>query len=163
MTTVQIAPTEFRDMLGNWPTGVVVVTGGDEENPIGMSCNSFTSVSLDPPLVGFFPAKSSSTWPDIRRTGKFCVNILASHHEAVSRQFARKGEDRFNGVAWEMRPSGPGLDEAVAWIECEINEEINTGDHTLVLGLVTGFAVREGAEPLIFHRGAYSPLRGETV
>ena len=156
---MQIPATEFRDMLGHWPTGVVVVTGGDEEQPTGMSCNSFTSVSLDPPLVGFFPAKGSSTWPDIRRTGKFCVNILASHHEEISRQFARKGADRFQGVAWEMRPGGPGLDEAVAWIECEISEEIDTGDHTLVLGLVKSFEVRDGAEPLIFHRGTYSPLR----
>lgn len=144
-------------MLGNWPTGVVVVTGGTEDAPTGMSCNSFTSVSLDPPLIGFFPAKSSSTWPDIRKTGKFCVNILASHHEEISRQFARRGEDRFKGVDWEMRSTGPGLHEAVAWIECEIKEEIDTGDHTLVLGLVKGFEVRDGADPLIFHRGAYGP------
>lgn len=122
--------------------------------------NSFTSVSLDPPLVGFLPMKTSSTWPLLRETGRFCVNVLASHQEDTSRLFSRKGIDRFAGIDWHERSSGPGLEEAVAWIECELYAEQEAGDHTFVLGRVQHIDSAEGAKPLVFHRGSYTALEG---
>jgi flavin reductase (DIM6/NTAB) family NADH-FMN oxidoreductase RutF len=115
-----------------------------------------TSVSLDPPLILFCPAKSSSTWPHIRASGRFCVNIFAAHHEEASRRFAAHGVDRFAGVSWHSRPSGPAIDDAVAWIECTIDAVHEAGDHLIVVGAVDQLDIREGAdEPLVFFRGQY--------
>lgn len=161
-TSSDSAPTidalTFRDVLGRWPSGVVVVTGTVDGAPSGMACNSFTSVSLDPPLVGFFPAVTSSTWPGIRAAGRFCVNVLASHHEKVSRTFAARGIDRFAQVPWHDRAGAPALDEAVAWIDCTLEAELPTGDHTLVLGRVVAMHANESGEPLVFHRGRYGAV-----
>lgn len=158
MTTTTIDPLAFRDVLGHWPSGVVVVTGTVDGSPSGMACNSFTSVSLDPPLIGFFPATSSSTWPGIRDAGRFCINVLAGHHEQVSRTFAARGIDRFAEVPWHERAGSPALDEAVAWIDCTLEKEVETGDHTLVLGRVVGMEATDGADPLVFHRGRYAGI-----
>lgn len=154
----KIDPREFRDTLGSWPSGVVVITGYDGDEPVGMSCNAFSSVSLDPPLVGFFPAATSSTWPKIRTSGRFVVNMLASHHEELSRAFSRKDVDRFAGVDTHERQCGLGIAEAVAWIDCEIYEEVEAGDHTLVLGHVQKLESTEAGEPLVFHRGKYAEV-----
>ena len=124
---VAIDGTRFREVLGHLPTGVTVVTAHHRTGPVGMSSNSVTSVSLDPPLILFCPAKASKTWPKIRESGAFCVNVFAAHHEETSRQFSRVGVDRFAGVTWHARPSGPALDEAVAWIECAIDAEYEAG------------------------------------
>lgn len=160
MSVVQdaINPLEFRRALGNLPTGVIIMTTYGPNGPIGMSCNSFTSVSLDPPLVGIFPAKSSSTWPDIREAGRFCINVASLHQDELTQNFSRRGVDRFANVAWADRPSGPGLDDAVAWIDCELYSETDAGDHTFVLGRVVGFEAQEGVDPLVFHRGAYGSV-----
>lgn len=156
--TISVSPQEFRRVLGEWPSGVVVITSMTAEGPVGMAVNSFTSVSLDPPLVGFLPARTSSTWPSLRDNKKFCINVLASHQEQISRIFARKDIDRFAEVAWSERPCGPILDEAVAWIECEMYEEQDAGDHTFVLGNVTSIEAVDSVQPLIFHRGSYTAL-----
>lgn len=153
-----IDPLEFRQALGNLPTGVVIMTAQGDDGPVGMSCNSFTSVSLEPPLIGIFPAKTSSTWPEIRKAGRFCINVAALHHDELTRNFSRKGVDRFAGVEWTDRASGPGLADAVAWIDCEIYSETDAGDHTFVLGRVTDFGVQEGVDPLVFHRGSYGSV-----
>ncbi|WP_167042331.1 flavin reductase family protein [Salinibacterium sp. ZJ454] len=158
MEVSTVDPLHFREVLGNWPSGVVVITTTVDGEPVGMAMNSFSSVSLDPALVGFFPAKSSSTWPGMRRAGRFCVNVLASHHEAISRSFARKGINRFDGVAWHDGLAGPCLEEAVAWIECELFDEVDTGDHTLVLGRVLQIDAAGDGQPLVFHRGRYLGL-----
>jgi 3-hydroxy-9,10-secoandrosta-1,3,5(10)-triene-9,17-dione monooxygenase reductase component len=152
----QIDPEQFRQVLGHLPTGVTVVTAQHPGGPVGMSANSVTSVSLEPPLILFCPAKSSETWPRIRESGRFCVNVFAAHHGEISERFAARGVDRFAGVAWHSRPSGPALDEAVAWIECTIWAEHEAGDHLIVVGAVDHLDVREGAEnPLVFFRGRY--------
>jgi flavin reductase (DIM6/NTAB) family NADH-FMN oxidoreductase RutF len=145
----------FRHVLGHLPTGVTVVTANAADGPTGMAANSVTSVSLDPPLILLCPAKSSSTWPAIRDAGRFCVNILAGHHEEITRQFARKDTDRFQGVARHERSGGPGLDDAVAWIECEIHAEHDAGDHTIVVATVLAIEAAEAAVPLVFFRGRY--------
>jgi 3-hydroxy-9,10-secoandrosta-1,3,5(10)-triene-9,17-dione monooxygenase reductase component len=146
----------FRHVLGHLPTGVTVVTAYESGKPVGMSSNSVTSVSLDPPLILFCPAKTSTTWPLIREAGCFCVNVFAAHHEEASRGFSRVGVDRFAGVALHERPAGPALDDAVAWIECTIDACHDAGDHVIVVGAVERLDVRVGDhEPLVFFRGSY--------
>ena len=152
----KVDPERFRRVLGHLPTGVTVVTAHHPDGPVAMSANSVTSVSLDPPLILFCPAKSSTSWPRIRESGRFCVNVFAAHHEEASRRFAARGVDRFAGVAWHARPSGPALDDAVAWIECTIDAEHEAGDHLIVVGAVDEFDLRAGeSDPLVFFRGRY--------
>ncbi|MCW2992089.1 MAG: monooxygenase, partial [Solirubrobacterales bacterium] len=134
---MEITGEAFRHVLGHLPTGVTVITAYAADGPTGMAANSVTSVSLDPPLVLFCPAKASTTWPAIRESGRFCINIMAGHHEEATRQFALKGADRFTGVAYSDRPCGPALDDAVAWIECTMRDEHDAGDHTIVVGSVS--------------------------
>ena len=151
---------EFRRVLGHLPTGVTVITATADGRPLGMAANSFTSVSLDPPLILFCPANSSTTWPEIKRTGRCCVNVLAGHHEELSRRFYRKGIDRFAGVSYTERACGPRLADAVAWIDCVFRDEHEAGDHTIVVSRVIGLEASEDATPLVFHRGAYGTFAG---
>ncbi len=146
----------FRTVLGHLPTGVTVVTAYHDGTPVGMASNSVTSVSLNPPLILFCPAKASTTWPLIRDSGSFAVNVFAAHHERASRQFSKVGIDRFAGVSWHERPTGPALDDAVAWIECTIDAEHDAGDHTIVVGAVQQLEVSaDTPDPLVFFRGRY--------
>jgi len=145
----------FRHVLGHLPTGVTVVTAFAGDAPVGMAANSVTSVSLDPPLILVCPAKSSTTWPDIRDSGRFCVNVMAGHHEDAVRRFALRDADRFAGVAWSRRPTGPALDEAIAVIECELEVEHDAGDHTIAIGRVATLEARQDVTPLVFFQGRY--------
>ncbi len=156
-THLAIDPRAFRDVLAHLATGVTVLTAHGADGPVGMAANSFTSVSLDPPLILVCPAKSSATWPKIRRVGRFCVNVLAGHHEPLSRQFAEKEADRFSGVEYDDRHAGPALTEAMAWIECDVEAEHDAGDHTIVVARVTAIEATadEALRPLVFFRGAY--------
>ena len=120
----------FRRVLGHFPTGVAVISGLDPDGkPAGMAIGSFTSVSLDPPLVAFLPDKTSTSWPKIAPSGKFCVNILASEQESVCRAFAVKGGDKFAQFEWSpCRITGsPRLDDVVAWIDCEVESVTEAG------------------------------------
>lgn len=148
----------FRRVLGHLPTGVTVITAHGFAEPVGMAANSIASVSLEPPMILLCPAKSSTTWPTIRDSGKFCVNVMASHHETTTRRFAQRGADRFDGLSLHDRPSGPALDDAVAWIDCAVRDEHDAGDHTIVLADVLGLDADETASPLIFFRGRYALL-----
>lgn len=147
----------FRTVLGNYPTGVVVITAIDEGGaPAGMAVGSFTSVSLDPPLVAFLPDKSSTSFPKIRTASSFCVNVLASDQEDVCRGFARSGGDKFAGVSWSPTASGaPRLDGVSAWIDCEFESITEAGDHYIVLGRVLELEAPGPPLPLVFFRGAY--------
>ena len=154
---------EFRAVLGHFATGVTVVTAIDRDTgePAGLSVNSFTSVSLHPPLVAFCVAKTSSTWPRIRAAGRFTVNVLAGHQEPVSRRFAARSQDKFKDVAWAPAPSGgPILDGVLAWIDGTIEAEHDAGDHMLVVGRVTDLEVATAGDPLIFYRGGYGRYAG---
>ena len=146
----------YRAVLGHFATGVTVIAAMDGDHPAGLSVNSFTSVSLDPPLVAFCVAKRSSTWPRIRETGQFTVSILAEDQEELSRVFATSGADKFRGVAWWAGPSGgPVLAGAVAWIDCTVESEHEAGDHVIVVGWVRDLDVAADSKPLIFYRGGY--------
>lgn len=145
----------LRSLLGHYPTGVCAITTlGVDQKPVAMIVGSFTSVSLDPPLVGFLPAKNSSTWPILRQSGHFCVNILAADQSALCQQLSGKGMDRFAGVAWRPSPLGdPLLDGVVAWIQCRMEAVSDAGDHDFVLGRIQAMGVESGGAPLVFHRG----------
>jgi 3-hydroxy-9,10-secoandrosta-1,3,5(10)-triene-9,17-dione monooxygenase reductase component len=151
--------TMFRAVLGHLPTGVTVVTGvGDDNRPLGFTIGSFTSVSLEPPLVGFFAQDDSDTWAAMAAAGKFCVNVLGHHQHELCWKMAKKGTDsaRFDGATWTRSPLGlPVLDRVLAWIDCEVDEIHPMGDHIFVLGRVIDLAhAAEGDHiPLVFFRG----------
>ena len=149
----------YRQVLGHFPTGVTVITAiGPDDNPVGLAVGSFTSVSLDPPLVAFCPDKKSSSWPKIRDAGVFCVNILADDQEQICRVFASKGDDKFKGIGWKSGATGsPVLSDVLAWIDCEIDAVHDAGDHEIVVGRVRELEVarENGPGPLVFYRGGY--------
>jgi len=150
-----IEPAAFRRVLGHLPTGVAVITADHVDGPVGMASNSVTSVSLEPPLISFCPAHTSQTWPALRDAGRFCVNVMANHHEEATRAFARKGADRFAAVSHHPRVGGPALDDAVAWLDCEIRAAHEAGDHLIVVAEVVALDARPDAAPLVFFRGGY--------
>jgi flavin reductase (DIM6/NTAB) family NADH-FMN oxidoreductase RutF len=156
-----VEPRVLRDVLGHFASGVTVVTAETEDGPIGFTCQSFSSLSLDPPLVVFAPARTSQTWPRLREFGRFCVNVLAEDQSDVSARFARSGTDKFAGVTWRSSPHGaPVLDGVVAWIDCRLWAEYDGGDHTLVAARVLDLGADPRRRPLLFHRGGYGLLEG---
>ena len=147
---------KYRQVLGHFPTGVTVITAMEGDAPVGLAVGSFSSVSLEPALVGFFATHSSSTWPKIRAAGSFCVNILAEEQEEVCRRFAMSGGDKFAGLGWSPAGSGcPLIHGALAWIDCDIDQVVDAGDHVLVLGAVRDLGVGHEGGPLVFFRGGY--------
>jgi 3-hydroxy-9,10-secoandrosta-1,3,5(10)-triene-9,17-dione monooxygenase reductase component len=159
-----IDPQDYRRTLGNYPTGVVIITGAGEEGPVGLAIGSFASVSLDPPLVGFLPDKGSSSWPKIETSGAFCVNVLAADQLDVCRAFASRGGDKYQSVGWRAGVTGsPVLDGVVAWIDCSIERVDEAGDHWFVLGRVQEMDVpRADVGPLLFLRGNYGEFVSAT-
>jgi 3-hydroxy-9,10-secoandrosta-1,3,5(10)-triene-9,17-dione monooxygenase reductase component len=152
-----IEPSYFRDVLASYPTGVCAITSQlPDGRPLGMTVGSFTSASLEPPLVGFLPAKSSGTWPRIQAIGFFCVNVLASDQQDVCRQLATRGEHKFTDVRHAPSESGmPLLHDALAYIECELHSVTDAGDHWFVLGLVRSLRRARTANALLFFQGKY--------
>lgn len=152
-----IDAARFRQVLGHFCSGVTIVTASEAGEPVGFTAQSFSSVSLDPPLVLVCPAKSSSSWPRMRVTGAFCINILAEDQEALCRSFATRGADKFAGVGWSPSSAtgSPVLDGALAWIDCRLETEHDAGDHTIVVGRVVDLDVADGGRPLLFYRGGY--------
>ena len=156
MTQTTIDAADFRRVLGSYPTGVCVVTALDGGRPAGMVIGSFTSVSLDPPLVGFFPDKRSSSWPKIEGAGRFCVNVLGSDQQAVCRALSAKGDDKFAGVAFTVSDHNlPIIADALATIECRLYSVTEAGDHWFVLGEVLRLDIARDEDPMLFHRGRY--------
>lgn len=131
----------------------------DEHGPVGMLIGSFTSVSLDPPLVGFFPSRASTTWPRLRRAGRLCFSVLADDQRWVSDAFARPDRAKFDLVPWSPTASGaPVLDGAAAWVDTVLEAEIETGDHWLALARVVDMDADPARRPLVFYRGLYGGL-----
>lgn len=152
----------FRGVLGHFCTGVVIVTAMDGDAPAGFACQSFSALSLDPPLVVFCPAKTSRTWPVIERAGRFAVNVLADGQRDVCAVFGRSGGDKFARTGWTRSPEGsPLLDGVLAWIDCTVEAVHDGGDHHLVAGRVTALAAPGGDRPLLFYRGGYTVTEAE--
>lgn len=146
----------YRTVLGHFATGIALVTAMDGAEPVGMACNSFTSLSLDPALVLFCAAKSSSTWPRIQAAGKWVANILGEDGEETTRLFAQKGADRFAHVAYTAgRTGAPVVDAALAFVDCETVAEHDAGDHVIVVGQVVELGYAPEGKPLLFYRGGY--------
>lgn len=150
---------EFRRILGHYPTGVCVVTALQGSKPIGMVVGSFTSVSLDPPLVAFLPDRGSTTWPQIEAAGHFCVNILSERQQAVCKAFSARTGNRFDTVAYRVSTSGlPIIDGVIAWIDCQLHAVHEAGDHYIVIGRVRALEVERSDPPLVFLRGSYGTI-----
>ncbi|MGW8202300.1 flavin reductase family protein [Sphingomonas bisphenolicum] len=147
----------FRHVLSHYPTGVCVITAVTPEGTReGMIVGSFTSVSLDPPLVAFFPARESRSWARVQSAGRFCVNVLSSTQKPLCRQFAASGADKFDGVTHRDSPLGaPILDSVVAWIDCTLDAVHEAGDHFIAIGRVHALEVERPGMPLLFFQGGY--------
>ena len=150
---------EFRRILGHYPTGVCAVTALADGEPIGMIVGSFTSVSLEPPLVAFLPDRSSTTWPRIMTVGSFCVNVLNERQQSVCSAISSKAANKFDAVSYRLSERGvPIIEGVVAWIECDLYAVHEAGDHFIAIGLVKGMAVDRPEAPLVFHRGSYGSI-----
>ncbi len=161
--TPELEQRRFRDALGHYASGVTVITSGDSIGPTGFTCQSFYSVSMTPPLISFSVMSNSTTYPRIRDSGRFAVNVLSHEQERISAQFARKGTDKWAGISWDVTSSGtPVIDDTLLWLDCEIWAEYEAGDHRIVIGKVRDLSPIEWhrPEPLIFFRGKYRQLRG---
>lgn len=159
MQAAEFDSSHFRRVLGHFPTGVVAVAGIHQGKPVGLTVASFTSVSLDPPLIGFFPSKASTSWPLIAESRSFVVNILAEHQRELCQDFAASGGNKFMNCTWRRAANGsPALDGAIAWIECTMKSSSETGDHWFVLGEVHSLTINSGSGPLVFFRGQYEKL-----
>lgn len=157
VTTPLIDRGHFRRVLGQYPTGVCVITAiGPDGEPVGMTVGSFTSVSLDPPLVAFLPMKESRVLATIGEVGRFAVNFLAGDQVDLCRRFAAREADKFSSVPWRTSALGsPILLDATAWIDCRLHRVFEIGDHAMVVGEVIELDIERSTAPLIFFQGGY--------
>lgn len=155
--TAPVDPHVFREVMGHYPTGVVVVTGRDSEGDIlAMVVGTFNSVSLDPPLVSFMPMMTSRTFAKMRECSSLCINILGGEQEDIVLTIAQRWENKLDGIEWFPSPSGdPVLSESIAWIDTTIWNTVEAGDHWIVLCRVNDMAVANPVSPLIFFQGGY--------
>lgn len=152
------AGRHFRDVLGLFASGVTVVTAVHDGEPVGLTCQSFSSVSLDPPLVLFVPSRTSRAWPLIRASGAFCVNLLGADQTGVANTMASRGADKFAGAGWRPSPvtGSPVLAGTLGHVDCVIHQVHEAGDHDVVIGRVVDLAAGPAAsDPLLFYRGRY--------
>jgi len=165
--TTTFDSSDFRRILGHYPTGVCAVTAIADGAPAAMIVGSFTSVSLDPPLVAFLPDRKSTSWPKIAATGRFCVNVLAAHQEDVCRALSSKAPDKFDAVSYRLSKTGlPILQGVVAWIECDLYAVHEAGDHFIAIGQVRAMDIEHPHTPLLFFQGGYgqfAPLAEEIM
>ena len=153
-------PRTLRDALGCFATGVTVVTTLDEAGqPVGLTANSFSSVSLDPPLILFCLARSSSNLERFQRAAHFAINVLHIGQQPMSGAFARSSAERFDGVAWETWDTGaPILSGSLASFECATHQVVEAGDHLVFIGRVTRARFEPRRDPLLYFRGRYRRL-----
>lgn len=148
----------YRRVLGHYPTGVCAITAcADDGTLSAMIAGTFMAVSLDPPLVGFLPARTSASWALIRAAGRFCANVLGADQHVERHQLSQSRADKCAGLRYRLSPNGsPILGDAIAWIDCVIEQVVDAGDHHLVLGRVLAMDVaRTDGDPMIFLRGAF--------
>jgi flavin reductase (DIM6/NTAB) family NADH-FMN oxidoreductase RutF len=159
-TNQDLDPQQLRQAFGVFPSGVVAVAAIVDGTPVGLAASSFTSVSIDPPLVSFSIAASSKTWPDLRRASHLGVTVLADHHGAVCRQLAGEVSQRFEGLSCSVTSGGAlTLDDGVAHFDCTIHQEVEAGDHVVVLMRLHAVAQAEATMmPLVFHRSGFRRL-----
>jgi flavin reductase (DIM6/NTAB) family NADH-FMN oxidoreductase RutF len=149
----------FRNALGAFPTGVAVVTASDTEAPMGITVNSFASVSLDPPLVMWCLDRRSERFAVFANATAFTISVLGAEHEAVSARLAKPGEHHLNKIELVTTALGPpALADALAVFECERYAMHDGGDHAILVGRVLRFFRKDEGAPLVFFRGRYGAL-----
>ena len=154
----------LRDAFGMFPCGVVAIAGRVGGQLVGIAASSFTSISLEPALVSFSVAKTSNTWPVLREAGEVGVSVLADHHDTLCRQLAGPAEQRFDGLAIRTTPEGAVLlDEGVATFTCSLQQEVDAGDHLIVLLQVHAVEVASESSPLVFHRSGFQRLHRDDL
>jgi 3-hydroxy-9,10-secoandrosta-1,3,5(10)-triene-9,17-dione monooxygenase reductase component len=157
MTSFEPEPQRFRQALGHFATGVTVVTGMHEGDPVGFACQAFAALSLDPPLVLFCPAKLSGTWPRIARTGELGINVLATNQRDLARRFGVSSAEKFQGISWTAAANGaPILDGVLTWASCSVETVHEAGDHFVVIARVTELGNSVADDPLLFYRGRFT-------
>ncbi|WP_328323328.1 MULTISPECIES: flavin reductase family protein [unclassified Streptomyces] len=156
--TEQIAPAVFREVLGRFASGITVVASADADGrPVGLACQSFASLSLDPPLVMLCVGKSSTSWPHVARTGRFTVSVLAEEQREVCAALGGRGGDKFDGVGWTVSEHGTvRIDGALATVDCALHDVQEAGDHLVVTGEVLDLAARPDGSPLLYFGSAYA-------
>jgi len=157
--TVTFDLAQFKDAMSRFTTGVTVVAGMEDGRPVGFTCQSFVSLSIDPPFIAVAPARSSTSWPRIARAGKFCVNVLGDQQMEVGRRFAVSGGDKFEGVDWHPAPvsGAPVIEGSLAWVDCNVELVHEAGDHELIIGKVLDLGLGEGS-PLVFFRRSFATV-----
>jgi flavin reductase (DIM6/NTAB) family NADH-FMN oxidoreductase RutF len=157
-----ISPDDFRQVLAHFASGVTIVTTCDgEQRPTGLTASAFCSVSLDPPLILICVDHKSQSYPHLRESGRFAINILHQGHEQLSRRFASSRLDKFDGVTFTLGKLGvPLIDAALAYLECRTVSAHVEGDHTIFVGRVEAVGVGDG-DPLLYFRGRYHRLSGD--
>lgn len=157
MTDPAFDQKDFRTTMSQFCTGVVIATGAPDGEPAGFAAQSFVSLSLDPPLIAICPGKGSTSWPKLRAAGAFCVNMLHASQVDVCNHFAQSGGDKFAGLDWHPGATGaPILADALAYVECTLENEVEAGDHTIAIGRVQAYErLQESLGPLLFFRGKY--------
>ena len=169
LPSTAIEPLRFREALGHYASGITVVTSHIAGEPVGFTCQSFYSVSMNPPLVSFSVMSGSASYPKIRQAGRFAVNILSDEQVDISNQFARRGTDKWHGIEWRESPLGnPLIAGSLHWLDCDIYAEHAAGDHVIVIGEVNAepAANRRHAAIAVFQRAVPQhrrALRGERV
>ncbi|VIO70082.1 Flavin-dependent monooxygenase, reductase subunit HsaB [Bradyrhizobium ivorense] len=165
-STSSIDPQSLRYVLGRFASGITVITGMVDNVPSGFTCQSFYSVSLTPPLVSFCVMKTSKSWPAIRESRRFVVNVLSEEQRAVSDVFAKSGGEKWKHVDWAPSQScGAILANTLMWLDCSLHSEHELGDHLLVVGKVNEASPIDSDEhrrPLIYFRGQYHQLQAHT-
>ena len=154
---------QYRQLMGFWATGVSVITAEGSDGPAGATANALTSLSLEPPLALVCFDVSSRTLHAVRESERFCINMLATGQDEVSRIFATKKsqEEKFGTVGYRLEHGAPVLDGCLAWLVCSLDSELGRGDHIIGVGKVLAGAFDENASPLVFYRGSYSSVSGE--
>ncbi|MCU1362945.1 MAG: NADPH-flavin oxidoreductase [Acidimicrobiaceae bacterium] len=152
---------EFKATMSRFATGVTIVTGVDGDEPVGFTCQSFISLSIDPPFIALAPARSSTSWPRIAHAGQFCVNILADTQRELAQKFAVSGGDKFKGMNWTASPAtgSPLIAGSVAWVDCKVELVHEAGDHELIVGKVLDLGISAGS-PLLFIEAKYVSIKG---
>ena len=158
-----IDQSRWRTIMGHWATGVSVVTSMGPRGPRGATANALTSLSLEPPLLLVCFDHGSNTLQAMRASKRFAVNVLSEGQVDVSRRFALKdpGGGKFAGVPYILSHDTPVIEGCLAWVVCNVEEELRGGDHAIVLGSPIDGDVAESLEPLLFYRGAYTGLAAE--
>lgn len=157
--TASFTSRDLRDSLGLFPTGIAIATATDGREMVGITINSFASVSLEPPLVLFSAARSLRSLPVLERAGGFAINLLRKDQKELSSRFARAGDDKWSGVEFEHGEHGGLLIRPhLAAFDCRLHQRLDGGDHMIFIGEVVALRTAPADEPLVYFRSNYHEI-----